>query len=179
MSDETTVGVIEVVDSFRRRTRGLTHFQSAAAQMGSWVVPRPTEPLVGSSWRTPLPKPDQNAEALLGRWCRYAVSDETTYGVIEVVDSVRRRTREMTHFQSVTAQMGSWVVPSSTRLGTPLGVVVGVEQDSREADQRDTTVGTTLGVTDGRWWMARNTITKTRVECRSALGSLVSSCCVG
>ncbi len=45
--------------------------------------------------------------------------------------------------------MGSWVVPSSTRLGTPLGVVDGVEQDSREADQHDTTVVTTLGVADG------------------------------
>jgi hypothetical protein len=107
------------------------------------------------------------------------VSDETTYGVTEVVDSVRRRTREMTHCQFAAAQMGSGVVPSLTRLGTPLGVVDGVEQDSREADQRDPTVGITLGVTDGRWWMARDTITKTRVESRSALGSLVSSCCVG
>ncbi len=55
----------------------------------------------------------------------------------------------MTHFQSVTAQMGSWVVPSSTRLGPLLGVVDGVKQDSREADQHDTTVVTTLDVTDG------------------------------
>jgi hypothetical protein len=31
----------------------------------------------------------------------------------------------------------------------PLGVVDGVKPDSREADQHDTTVVTTLGVTDG------------------------------
>ncbi len=55
----------------------------------------------------------------------------------------------MTHFQSAAAQMESWVVPSSTLLGIPLGVVGGVKQDSREADQHDTTLVTTFGVTDG------------------------------
>ncbi len=105
--------------------------------------------MVDSSWRTPLPKPDQNAEALLGRWCRHTVSDETTVGVIEFLDSVRRRTQGVTHFPPAAAQMESWVVPSSTRLGTPLGVVDGVKQDLRETDQHDTTLVTTFGVTDG------------------------------
>ncbi len=108
--------------------------------------------MVDSSWMTPLPKPDPNAEALWSRWCRYAVSDETTDGVmLKSRDSVRKRTQGFTHFQSAAAQMESWVVPSLTRLGTPLGVVGGVKQDSREADQHDTTEGTTLGVADGGW----------------------------
>jgi hypothetical protein len=63
----------------------------------------------------------------------------------------------------------------------PIGVVDGVKQDSREANQCDTTIRTTLGVTDGAegGWLVADTILKTRLECRSAPGSLVSSCCVG
>jgi hypothetical protein len=77
------------------------------------------------------------------------VSDETTYGVIEVVDSVRRRTPRNDTLPICYRADG---IVGGTKLNAawdPLGVVDGGKQDSREADQHDTTVVTILGVTDG------------------------------